>query len=119
MRCEEVMREDVRAIDPTETVSAAAVRMRDENIGFLPVCDSNGNVRGTITDRDIVVRVDAEGLSAGRCQVGDVMTPEVVFVRREEDVVKAEQLMAQQKKRESSSSTMEGACAASSACRTS
>ena len=98
MRCEEVMREDVRAIDPTETVSAAAVRMRDENIGFLPVCDSDGNVLGTITDRDIVVRVDAERLPAGRCRVGDVMTPEVVFVGREEDVVRAEQLMAQQKK---------------------
>lgn len=98
MRCEELMSRDVRYLDPTETVKGAAIRMRDENIGFLPVCATDGRVLGTLTDRDIVVRVDAAGLSADRCLVGDVMTAEVVFVRREDDVTRAEQLMAEQKK---------------------
>ena len=98
MRCEELMKEDVRCVEPSETVKAAAIRLRDENIGFLPVCGSDARVLGTLTDRDIAVRVDAAGLSASHCLVADVMTPEVVFVRRAEEFEKAEQLMRQEKK---------------------
>ncbi len=92
------MSEDVRSVEPTETVRAAAIRMRDENIGFLPVCDADGHVLGTLTDRDIATRVAAAGLSSSDCLVGDVMTAEVVFVQREADLEEAERLMAREKK---------------------
>ena len=60
MRCEEIMKRDVRTISPDEPVQAAASIMRDTNIGFLPVCDAtSGRVVGTLTDRDIAVRVVA------------------------------------------------------------
>jgi CBS domain-containing protein len=98
MRCDEAMSEDVRSAEPNETVRAAAIRMRDENIGFLPVCDADGRVLGTLTDRDIATRVAAAGLSAADCLVGDVMTPEVVFVQRDADLTEAEQLMGREKK---------------------
>jgi CBS domain-containing protein len=98
MRCDELMKEDVRCAEPTETIRSAAIRMRDDNIGFLPVCDADGRVLGTLTDRDIATRVAAAGLPAGQCLVGDVMTPEVVFVRRDEDIAAAEQTMAREKK---------------------
>ena len=98
MRCEEAMSEDVRSAEPTETVRAAAIRMRDENIGFLPVCDADGRVLGTLTDRDIATRVAAAGLSPSDCLVGDVMTAEVVFVQRDADLEEAERLIAREKK---------------------
>ncbi len=61
MMCQDVMKSDVKCASPQTTVEEAAVLMRDEGIGFLPICDEVGGVIGTITDRDITVRVFASG----------------------------------------------------------
>jgi CBS domain-containing protein len=72
--------------------------MRDANVGFLPVCNDAGQVVGVMTDRDIAVRVDAEGRSASTCPVGDVMTRETICCRATDDLGRAEDLMAEHKK---------------------
>lgn len=97
MRCEEIMKRDVECLSPKDTVEAAAVRMRDENVGFLPVCDASGKVLGTLTDRDIVVRVLATKKPSSS-PVETIMTKEVVGCRPQDDIQKAEQLMAQKHK---------------------
>ena len=51
MRCMDVMKPDVQTISPEDTVQTAARLMRDENVGFLPVCDAADRVLGTVTDR--------------------------------------------------------------------
>ena len=56
MRCDEVMKREVVCAKPGDTVEDAARMMKLRNVGFLPVCDDDGNVYGTITDRDIVIR---------------------------------------------------------------
>ena len=97
MRCEEIMKKDVECVSPQDTVQAAAKRMRDENIGFLPVCDQSKKVQGTITDRDLAIRVLADGRQA-TTPVKDVMTREVVSVRPDEDLRKAEEQMSKNHK---------------------
>ena len=97
MRCEEIMKRDVECVEPTEPVQAAARRMRDANVGFLPVCDSSRKVLGTITDRDIAIRIVAEGRPPTTA-AADVMTPEVVACRPDDDVTDAEQLMGSRQK---------------------
>lgn len=98
MRCGEIMKKDVICIDRDDTIQLAARRMRDSNIGFLPICERGGKVVGTLTDRDIAVRCDAEGLSASTCRVEDVMTAHVVSCRSDDDLVMAETLMAEHHK---------------------
>jgi CBS domain-containing protein len=71
--------------------------MRDANVGFLPVCDDAKRVIGTLTDRDLAVRVLAEGLSPNSPTQG-LYTREVVACRPENDLQKAEALMAQHQK---------------------
>ena len=93
MRCEEIMKRDVKCVSPRDIVEDAACRMRDENVGFLPVCDESKNVLGTLTDRDIAIRAVA-GKKPGSTLVEDVMTREVVCCRPGDDLQKAEQLMA-------------------------
>ena len=97
MRCEEIMKRDVECVSPRESVEDAARRMRDENVGFLPVCDQSRKVLGTLTDRDIVVRVVATK-KPGSLLVEDIMTREIVACRPQDDIQKAEQLMAQKHK---------------------
>lgn len=76
-----------------DTCRAAARLMRNENIGFLPICDGQRRVLGVLTDRDIAVRVVADGLQTD-APVGDVMTREVVSCRHDEDLSRVEQVMA-------------------------
>jgi CBS domain-containing protein len=71
--------------------------MRDEHVGFLPVCDANGRVIGTITDRDLTIRVLARG-RAPTTSVDDVATREVVACRPHDDLFTAEELMAKHHK---------------------
>jgi CBS domain-containing protein len=91
------MKKDVECVSPKDTVQTAAVRMRDENIGFLPVCDQSRKVLGTITDRDLAIRVLASGAQPNT-SVQDAMTQEVVCCRPDDDLRKAEQLMSQSRK---------------------
>jgi CBS domain-containing protein len=98
MRCHEIMKKAVQCAGVTDTVQSAAVAMRDRNIGFLPVCDAGGRVVGTLTDRDITVRLASDDRSAAQTLVEDVMTREVVSCLATDDLAQAEQLMATHKK---------------------
>jgi CBS domain-containing protein len=93
MLCQDLMKQDVRYVSPRDTVEDAAILMRDEGIGFVPVCDESRQVFGTLTDRDIAVRVVAANMS-GETLVEDVMTREIIHCRPDDDVEKAERLMA-------------------------
>jgi CBS domain-containing protein len=97
MRCEEVMRRDVVVLTPETTVLDAAQRMRDANLGFLPVC-ADGALVGVLTDRDIVVRACAAGLDLGRTPVAAVMTKEPVTCRAAGSLVVAERTMRAKRK---------------------
>jgi signal-transduction protein with cAMP-binding, CBS, and nucleotidyltransferase domain len=92
MRCEELMKRDVQSIRPQDTVQLAAQRMRDENLGFLPVCDDSGQVLGTITDRDLAIRVLAGGMSA-ETRIEDVFTHEVIACHPADDLYEAQAMM--------------------------
>lgn len=92
MRCEEVMTREVECLKTTDTIVEAARRMSELDVGFLPVCRADGAPVGTLTDRDIVVRAVAQQRSHGT-HVDEVMTPDVVSCRPDDDVTRAEQLM--------------------------
>ena len=97
MRCQEIMKREIECIDPAQSVQEAGRRMRDANVGFLPVCNSKGKVLGAITDRDIAIRIVAEGRPLTTA-AADVMTREVVACRPDDDVTDAEQLMGRRQK---------------------
>ena len=96
MLCEEVMKREVEFVDPKERIERAARLMRDEDVGFLPVCDENRKVVGTLTDRDIVIRGLAEGKD-GKDRVQEVMTEDVVGCQPTDDIRRALQLMSEHK----------------------
>ena len=97
MLCEDIMKTDVESVSPVDTIQDAARRMRDDNVGFLPVCDESRQVLGTITDRDIAVRAVAEAQPAST-PVEDIMTGEVVACSPKDTIDTALQLMAENHK---------------------
>lgn len=92
MQVKDIMTKGAECVCPTQALREAAQRMKNLNVGSLPVCD-NDRLVGMITDRDITVRATAEALPPGLGQVQDVMTPEVVFCFEDQDVQVAARLM--------------------------
>jgi CBS domain-containing protein len=89
----ETMTANPCAIEAGKPISHAAKMMRDEDVGFAPVVDGDRLV-GTLTDRDIAVRVVAEGLDPEDTLVRDVATKNLITVEPEDDLDQALSLMA-------------------------
>jgi len=94
MQVKEVMTRRVECVRPDDTLQTAARRMRDLNVGPLPVCGGDDKLAGVVTDRDITVRAVAEGRDPTRTPVKEAMTPEVVYVFEDQDVRDAADTMA-------------------------
>jgi CBS domain-containing protein len=94
MLCRDIMKGDVLCVTARTTVAQAAAIMRDEQIGFLPVCDEARNVIGTVTDRDIAIRVVAENEPANQ-SVELFMSPDIVACRSDDDLAIAQDLMGE------------------------
>lgn len=73
----DIMTSKLQLVNRRATLVAAAGRMRDEQIGVLPVVD-HGHLVGMLTDRDLAVRALAEGLDPNLTLVEAIMTPKVV-----------------------------------------
>ena len=93
MKLRELMSTPVVRIHPEENVMVAARTMEHYNIGAMPVCGSDGRLRGMITDRDIVTRCLAAGRSPANTPVGEVMTAGIVAVRPDMEASTAAALM--------------------------
>src|SRR5688572_8627362 len=94
MKIKELMTEDAQVLYPESTIEQAAQAMADADVGSLPVLNRNG-VIGILTDRDIVVRVVAEGLRPDSTHAEQVMTSDVVHCSPEDEVEDAAKLMAE------------------------
>jgi CBS domain-containing protein len=93
MQCREVMEQNIQFVGLDDEVASAAKTMREAEIGFLPVCDpENNRIVGTLTDRDIAIRLVAEGKEP-QIPVSDVMTTAPIFCHSNDDIDKARELM--------------------------
>lgn len=79
-RVEDVMVRNVQTIDAAMNLTQAAQRMRDANVGVLPVVDG-GRLRGIVTDRDLVIRGMASGADPSTMHVSDVASHSLVAAR--------------------------------------
>ncbi|MBI3862882.1 MAG: CBS domain-containing protein [Planctomycetia bacterium] len=86
----------VRAVDTAsddESVQAAAQRMHARNVGSLVVINKACEPVGMVTDRDLTVRVLADGLDAVQTRISEVMTRHPKTVREETPIEEALRLM--------------------------
>jgi CBS domain-containing protein len=89
----ELMTKDPRTVTSGATVMDAARVMRDEDAGIVPVVEGDKLV-GTVTDRDIAIRVVAEGKSPESTTVGEIASRELVTIDPQQDLDEALRLMA-------------------------
>jgi CBS domain-containing protein len=101
MKIQDIMTKDPTCVTPGTTVRDAAKLMQRENAGALPVCESEGSKKliGMITDRDIAIRVVAEGRDSNT-RVNDVMSSgRLATLRPDADVNDLMETMAEEQVR--------------------
>ncbi len=90
----EIMTTDIECVTLKDNVYEVACKMRDHNVGVIPVVDESQNCIGVITDRDIVIRGLAEK-HEGSTAVEKVMSSELVTGTPDLSVDEAAKMMAQ------------------------
>jgi CBS domain-containing protein len=89
----EVMTPAPETIQADRPATEAAKKMKEADAGMIPVM-TNGNLLGTVTDRDIALRIVAEGKDPQSTPVGEIASTDVVIVTPDEDLDAALQKMA-------------------------
>jgi CBS domain-containing protein len=89
---QELMTSNPCSIDSDKSVAYAAKMMRDENVGLAPIVEGNRLI-GTVTDRDIAVRVVAEGKDPESTKVTEIASTKLITVEPQQDLDEALQLM--------------------------
>jgi CBS domain-containing protein len=91
MRVEELMSE-AECCHPGDSIRDAARLMKEDDVGFVPICGRDEKPIGALTDRDIAIRCVAEGRSFDEgCE--SIMTKDVIGCRIGEDVSEVQQQM--------------------------
>jgi CBS domain-containing protein len=95
-KCNKVMTKNPVCCLPNDLVAKAAELMKSEHIGSIPVIENEQakKLLGIVTDRDLTLRVIAEGLDAKSTKVETVMTRKVVTCVAEDDLQKAVDAMS-------------------------
>ncbi|MGH2979951.1 MAG: CBS domain-containing protein [Solirubrobacterales bacterium] len=85
----EMMTEDCKCVGENETIVDAAHKLAALNVGALPICGEDDRLKGMLTDRDIVVKVLAQGKDPGSTRAGELGegTPTWVSTDASEDEV--------------------------------
>jgi CBS domain-containing protein len=76
----EIMHPGAECISEGDSITVAAQKMRDLDVGALPICGADDRLHGILTDRDIVVKCIAEGRDPAEVRVGDLAQDTLVWV---------------------------------------
>jgi CBS domain-containing protein len=96
-KCSEVMTKDPVCCLPNDLVTKAAELMKSEHVGSIPVIENEQTKKlvGIVTDRDLALKIVADGLDAKSTKVETVMTRKVVTCHAEDDLQKAVDAMSE------------------------
>ena len=85
----EIMTPDASYCTEDATAAEAARKMAEEGVGALPICDTDGHLSGVVTDRDIALKVVAQGLDPNTSLTDVIDRSEVVTIGADDSVEEA------------------------------
>jgi CBS domain-containing protein len=90
----DIMSPNAECAGVNDSLVDAARKMRDLDVGALPICGEDNRLKGMITDRDIVVRCIAEGKDPGSTKVGELAEGKPVTIGADDSVEEALRTMS-------------------------
>jgi CBS domain-containing protein len=94
-KARDIMTRDPACVRTSDTVLDAAKRMAELSVGAMPICGEDNQLKGMLTDRDIVVKVLAEGKDPRAIRAGDLMQGEAVTIGADDDANEIFRTMSQ------------------------
>ena len=91
----EVMSGGAECVGENDSVADAATRLKDLDIGSMPICGEDDRLKGMLTDRDIVVEVIAAGKDPASTKASELGGEEVVTIGADDSVSEALSTMAE------------------------
>jgi len=91
----DIMTGGAESIGANETLEQAARKMKDLDVGSLPICGEDNRLKGMLTDRDIVVRCVADGRDPKNTKAGDLAQGKPVTIGADDTVEEAIRTMQQ------------------------
>jgi CBS domain-containing protein len=95
----EVMSSDCECINSNETVLDAAKKLKELNVGSMPICGEDDRLKGMLTDRDIVVKVLAENRDPASTTAGELGEGKPVTIGADDSIDEALRTMSKHKVR--------------------
>ena len=94
MKVKDCMCQDVCSCTPETTIENCAKLMSEKHVGCVPVCNTNQEIVGLVTDRDLILRCIACDKDAKQTPVSDVMTTNICSCTPNDEIEDAENKMA-------------------------
>jgi CBS domain-containing protein len=85
----DLMSGGVECVRESETLEQAARKMKDLDVGSLPICGEDNRLKGMLTDRDIVIRCLAEGGDPRTATAGDFAQGKPVTIGADDSIEEA------------------------------
>ena len=95
----DIMTGGAECVGENETLVEAARRMRELDVGALPICGEDNRLKGMVTDRDIVVKVIAEGGDPASTTAGTLCEGQIVTIGADDPIEEVLRTMKQYKVR--------------------
>jgi CBS domain-containing protein len=92
MELRDIMTRNVEVVAAGATLKEAAAKMKDLDVGLMPVCDGD-RLKGMLTDRDITVRATARGYDPNKTKVSEVMSTDIAYCLEDQEIEEAVSLM--------------------------
>ena len=94
-KARDVMTEDCQCVGENESVADAAKKLAELDVGAMPICGEDDRLKGMLTDRDIVVKVIAEGKDPGDVKAGELGEGKPVTIGADDSVDEALKAMSE------------------------
>ncbi len=82
----EIMSDDCTCVGENDSVADAAKKLAELNVGAMPICGEDNRLKGMLTDRDIVVKVLAEGKDPSQVKAGELGEGKPVTIGADDSV---------------------------------
>jgi CBS domain-containing protein len=86
-KARDIMTPECNCIGESDTVLDAAERLAELDVGAMPICGQDNRLKGMVTDRDIVVKVIAQGKNPASTPVSDLATQDEVVTIGADDPI--------------------------------
>ncbi len=91
----EIMSDDCTCVGENDSVADAAKKLAELNVGAMPICGEDNRLKGMLTDRDIVVKVLAEGKDPSEVKAGELGEGKPVTIGADDSVDEALRTMSE------------------------